>query len=110
MKRFVARGAGVALLTSLALVAGIRPAHASLAFCRTDPTITFKTADGQLHQVLLSAQVNTDKTNVSNVAWTVTLPTASSLIHVSRGGPLKETVAINSNGAEGSVEANADGD
>ena len=108
MNRYVARGIVAALLASLSAIVGIHPAHASLAFCRTDPAITFKTADGKLHQVLLTTRVGTDKTNVANVAWTATLPAGSTLIQVSRGGPLRETVAVDSGGSSGEVVASAD--
>ena len=82
-------------------------AHASLGFCRTDPTVAFTTVDGSRHTALLSAGIALNSNQVDAVTWTVQLPSGSTFDRAASNGNVAETVNVTTSGPAGIITASA---
>ena len=108
MRNWAFRLSIASILVALTVLGTFGRAHASLGFCRTDPVVTFITADGSKTTVVLSAGISLPSASVTIVEWTIQLPAGSTLDKVSPRGGVPETIAITANGAAGTFTAGAD--
>jgi hypothetical protein len=107
VKKWALRLSIASFLVAWTILGTFGRAHASLGFCRGDPTVTFQNADGSRGTVVLSAGISLPSNQVASVTWTIQLPAGSTLEKVASHGKVTETVAVTTDGPAGIVTASA---
>src|SRR5438270_11993939 len=107
MRNWALRTSIVAVLLGLTMLGTSGRASASIGACRDDPWVAFTSPDGTRGTLVLSAGIATSADSVQNVAWTVDLPSGSSVDRVTTPGNLPATVTVTANGPSGVATAGA---